>query len=358
MDGWGTRSGERAAWVLEPLVRVGPLWFGMRPGEVASALGGAIARASRGLGSGIGWGSHPDWGATAIYGADNGLVAVAVDATDGPLVRLRDVELIGRVPSEVRTDLRGLALREGTSVRVNRGGDPEVEAWGISLGAVPAHGLTPEGYLRRLDTVLTHALLVGPELAADPFGSEPVVRWRDVRAEPPDAGAWPVRADRERQHWDWTPLVNVGPLAFGMRPREVAGALGEEPTARHGRYPFGTSGEGPGPWLLGEDRFDRVGVTAHYSGGRRRSPTLDAVTVHGRTGPQVELAGIRLVGRPVSAVDAALVQHVEGQGLRLVVGPDGELAVAELGMRIRAARAGDAVVSEARFGAAGGADHG
>ncbi|MCY0932463.1 hypothetical protein OTB20_41275 [Streptomyces sp. H27-H1] len=69
-------------WVLEPLVAVGPLRFGMNPDHVVSALDGAVAHISEGLGSGIGWGHYTDWGVTAVYGKDNGLVAVAVDAMD------------------------------------------------------------------------------------------------------------------------------------------------------------------------------------------------------------------------------------------------------------------------------------
>ncbi|MFE3269287.1 hypothetical protein [Streptomyces sp. NPDC059215] len=127
------------------------------------------------MGDGIGWGDYSDWGVTAIFGEDAGLVAVAVDAMDGPLVRFRDVELIARVPSEVRADICSLALREGASVRVNWTGDPEVAAWGISMGAVPELGLSPEGYTERWDTLISRALLVGPEVAADPYASEPVM---------------------------------------------------------------------------------------------------------------------------------------------------------------------------------------
>jgi hypothetical protein len=355
---WNRKPGERAEWLLEPLVKVGPLRFGMNPDQVASALEGAVAHVSQGLGSGIGWGYYTDWGVTAVYGEDNGLVAVAIDAMDGPLVRLRDIDLLARVPSEVRADIQDLALREGVSVRVNWSGDPEVEAWGVSMGAAQEQGLAPEGYAQRLDTMITNALLVGPELAKNPFGSEPVIRWRDIRDEPPNVGAWPVRAEQERQHWDWTPLENVGPLRFGMKPQEVAAALSEEPTTRHGRYPFGMSWEGLGQWVLSEDRFDRVGVTAHYSSGYNWPPALGAVTIHGRTGPQVEFAGIRLIGMTVSAVDTALIQHIEERDLGLVVGCGGDLGVDGLNMYVRASRAGDTVVSEARFCQAQWEDHG
>ncbi|MER6449218.1 hypothetical protein [Streptomyces venezuelae] len=286
------------------------------------------------------------------------MAAVSVDAMDGPLVRLRGIDLIARVPSEARADILDLARWDGTSVRVNWSGDPEVPAWGVSMGTAQEWGKSPEGYAQRLDTLISNALLVGPELAQDPFGSEPVLRWRDVRDRQPNPGAWPVKPEHERDRWGWTPLKGVGPLRFGMRPREVAAALGEEPTARHGRYPFGTSWDGPGQWILEEDRFDGVGVTASYASGRNRPPTLGALTLHGRTGPQVEFEGIRLIGMTVSAVDTALIRHVEEKDQGLVLGCGGELGVDGLNMYVRATRAGDTVVSEARFCQAEWEDHG
>lgn len=358
MRWWDRKPGDRAQWVLEPLVSVGPLRFGMNSDEVASALDGAVAHVSQESSTGIAWGYYTDWGVTAVYGEDRGLVAVAIDGMDGPLVRLRDINLIARVPSEVRADLQDLALREGVSVRVNWTGDPEVEAWGVSMGAALQWGLTFEGYVQRLDTMITDALLVGSELAANPLGSEPVICWRDVRDKAPNVGEWPVRGEKERQRWDWTPLENVGPLRFGMKPQEVAAALSEEPTNRHGRCPFGTSWEGLGQWILEEDRFDHVGVTAHYASGYNWLPTLGAVTIHGRTGPQVEFAGIRLIGNKVSAVDTALISHIEERDLGLKIGCGGDLGVDGLNMYVRASRAGDAVVSEARFCQAEWEDHG
>ncbi|MFJ6565509.1 hypothetical protein ACIQMV_37845 [Streptomyces sp. NPDC091412] len=344
--------------MLEPLVGVGPLRFGMNPDQVASALDGAIAYVSQGLGSGVGWGCYSDWGVTAVYGENFGLVAVAIDAMDGPLVRLQDVELIARVPSEVRSDIHDLARREGASVRVNWSGDPEVAAWGVSMGAAQELGLSPEGYAQRQDTMITHALLVGPELAEDPYGSKPVIQWCDVRDREPNPGAWPVKAEQDRTHWDWTPLESIGPLRFGMDPQQVAAALNEVPAARQGRYPFGEPWEGPGEWMLHHDRFDIAGVTAHYSCGRGWPPTLGAVTVHGRTGPQVDFDGIRLIGMSVSAVDAALIQHLEDRERGLVIGCGGDLGPDGLNMYVRATRAGDTMVSEARFCQADWEDHG
>ncbi|MFJ5219731.1 hypothetical protein ACIP98_34155 [Streptomyces sp. NPDC088354] len=358
MHWWNKKPGERAQWALDPLVGVGPLRFGMNSDEVASAMDGAIAHVSQGLGSGKGWGSYTDWGVTGIYGADSGLVAVAIDAMDGPLVRLRDIELIARVPSEVCADIQDLAHREGTPVRVNWSGDPEVEAWGVSMGATQELGLSSEGYLQRQDTMITHALLVGSELAEDPYGSEPVAYWWDVSDEQPNPGTWPVRAEEDRPRWDWTPLQSIGPLRFGMNPQQVSSALDEQPAARLGRYSFGRPWENPGEWILSHDRFDKAGVTAHYACGPGRPPTLGAVTVDGLTGPQVEFEGIRLIGMSVQAVDASLMQRLEESGMGITFGCGGDLGSPGLNMYVRANRAGDTVVSGARFCRAEWEDHG
>ncbi|CAL9324781.1 hypothetical protein SUDANB180_00602 [Streptomyces sp. enrichment culture] len=358
MPWWNRKPGTRANWVLEPLVGVGPLRFGMTPDQVATALDGAVAYVSQGLDSGMGWGRYGDWGVTAVYGQGSGLVAVAIDAMDGPLVRLRDVELIARVPSEVRSDIHDLARREKASVRVNWSGDPEVEAWGVSMGAALEWGLSPEGYAERRDAVITDALFVAPGLAADPYGSEPIIQWCDVRERDSNAGAWPMKAEQERLSWDWTPLERIGPLSFGMCPSQVAAALNEEPAIRRGRHSYGEPWEEPGEWFLQEDRYDTAGVTAHYSYGHGQHPVLGAVTVHGRTGPQVEFDGIRLIGRPVSAVDAALTRHVKDSGTGLVIGCGGDPGLDGLKMYIRATRVGDTAVSEARFCGAEWEDHG
>ncbi|MFJ6834347.1 hypothetical protein [Streptomyces sp. NPDC091209] len=78
-------------------------------------------------------------------------------------------------------------------------------------------------------------------------------------------------------------------------------------------------------------------------------PALAAVTVHGRTGPQVEWDGIPLIGRKVSEVDAEVIRHIEEHGLGWLVHCDGGPGPEELNMSVRAARAGDTVVSGARF---------
>jgi hypothetical protein len=286
-------------------------------------------------------------GVTAVYGPGPLLVAVAVDALSGPQVRVGDVGLIARVPSQARADIHDLARRVGVSVRVNWSGDPEVAAWGLSMGAAQDWGLSPDGYAERGDVMITDALLVGPAPAEDPYAATPVIRWHDVRDVETNSGTWPVTLDRDRPRWDWTALERVGPLRFGMTTHQVAAALhGEVPANRRGRHQW--SQHGAGQWYLSEERFDKAGVSAHYwyPDG---IPALAAVTVHGRTGPQVEWDGIPLIGRKVSEVDAEVIRHIEEHGLGRLVHCDGGPGPEELNMSVRATRAGDTVVSGARF---------
>ncbi|WP_407916133.1 hypothetical protein [Kitasatospora sp. NE20-6] len=87
-------------------------------------------------------------------------------------------------------------------------------------------------------------------------------------------------------------------------------------------------------------------------------PALAAVTVHGRTGPQADLGGVRLTGRPVSEVDTEVIRYTEDHGLGWMVSGDGGPGPEEYNMYVRATRAGDTVVSGARFSAPDREDRG
>ncbi|WP_327308953.1 hypothetical protein OG730_40240 [Streptomyces sp. NBC_01298] len=294
---------------------------------------------------------------TAIYGPGERLVAVAVDGLDGPRVKVGDVELIARVPSEARADIHELARRQGAEVRVNWSGDPQIAVWGVSMGAEQEWVPHPKGYAARTDTALSSALLVAPELAQDPYGAAPVIAWQDVREKTANPGAWPVRPVVDRPRWEWTPLRGVGPLRFGMSPPQVAAALGgEAPAARRGHFPYPFYRRS-GQWMLDEDEFPGTGVTAHYW-NRDGGPTLAAVTVDGCAGPQVAFDGLDLIGGSVVAIGDALVRRAENEEMELLVGCGGDMGPDGLNMYVRAARAGDAFVSEARFCTADWDDHG
>lgn len=349
MGWWERKTEDRPRWILEPLVGVGPLQFGMDSDEVKAALGGPLAGNGQVSADGMWWQDYRETGLTCIYDRGMILVGVVVGAVEGPRVRVGEVELIGRVPSEVRAEIHEFARSEGAAVRVNWSGDPEVAAWGVSMGTGRERGLSAGGWLEQKDTVVTSALLVGPELAHDPYATAPVLHWCDVRERGRNPGAWPVAPDHERPRWEWVPLERVGPLRFGMSPSRVAATLdGEVPAGRIGHFPFYWWGE-DGQWHLNEDRFEKTGVSAHYWMHPDGVPRLGAVTSYGRTGPQVLHVGIPLVGVAPSALNAAVMQHVEDHDLGLRFCLSGAAVWDGLQLALGATRVGDTSVSEATF---------
>ncbi|MER5485929.1 hypothetical protein ABT024_22315 [Streptomyces sp. NPDC002812] len=349
MSWWDRKPEDRARWILDPLVGVGPLRFGMDSDEVEAVLVGPFSGGGQVSADGMSWVPYQETGLTCIYDRGMILVAVAVDALEGPLVRVGEVELVGRVPSQVRAEIFELARRETTAVRANWSGDPEIAAWGVSMGTAQDWGRSPEGYLQRQDALITSALFVGPELANDPYGAAPVMHWRDVRELGRNPGVWPVTPDCDRPRWEWVPLERVGPLRFGMSPAQVAAALdGEIPAGRLGDFPhwcFRRAGQ----WNLGEDRFEKAGVSAHYSTHPDGVPRLGGVPAYGRTGPQVLYAGIPLVGVTPTVLDTAVIQHAEKHDMGLRFTPSGGVGLDGLNLSLSAARVGDTSVSEASF---------
>ncbi|MEU8618191.1 hypothetical protein [Streptomyces sp. NPDC048623] len=317
--------------------------------EVKAALGGPLYGGGQVAADGMFWDSYQKTGLTCIYDRGMTLVAVAVDALEGPLVRFGEVELVGRVPSEVRKEIHDLARQQGAEVQVNWSGDPEIAAWGVSMGTAQEWRLCTEGGLERKDTLVTSVLLVGPGLAHDPYAAAPVRHWQDVSERGTNPGAWPVTPDHGRPRWEWVPLRQVGPLRFGMTPPQVAAALdGEIPAGRIGRFPFWFYTE-DGQWDLGEDRFEKAGVSAHYWTYQDGVPRLGAVTVHGRTGPQVHYAGIPLVGVTPSTLDAAVIQHAEEHDLGLRFSPSGAAVPDGPKLALDTTRVGDTTISEPTF---------
>jgi hypothetical protein len=68
--------------------------------------------------------------------------------------------------------------------------------------------------------------------------------------------------------------------------------------------------------------------------------------------------GLKLIGQKVTALDAALIERAERAAIRLVIGCSGDLGISGCNMYVRSARAGDGMVSEARFCDADWEDHG
>ncbi|MFJ8647799.1 hypothetical protein ACIRNI_16965 [Streptomyces sp. NPDC093546] len=90
----------------------------------------------------------------------------------------------------------------------------------------------------------------------------------------------------------------------------------------------------------------RVDVVAYFVD----SIGLTCVVVDARTGPQVTLEGIRLVGRKPSELAHEISAHLEELGKAIEITPEGELSSPEWGMVPRAQRAGDVLLTRAVFG--------
>ena len=107
LDWWDVLpDNERQQWTLEPFTSVGPLAFGMSPGEVSEALSGATEEtqhhvhslapgASRSI---ITTGRYQEFGLDLYYKQER-LSGIVVDALCGPQVYVEGVALVGRVPS-------------------------------------------------------------------------------------------------------------------------------------------------------------------------------------------------------------------------------------------------------------------
>ncbi|MGW4382475.1 hypothetical protein [Kitasatospora sp. NPDC004531] len=99
-------------------------------------------------------------------------------------------------------------------------------------------------------------------------------------------------------------------------------------------------------WELDDEHYDRAGVSAHYWEGAD-GPELGAVSVHGRTGPQVLLDDVELVGRRPSVVEAELLRYAEDHPLEVLYSPYGNVGSAELNVWVRAERVGDGTITGA-----------
>ncbi|MFG2668929.1 hypothetical protein ACGFY6_32415 [Streptomyces sp. NPDC048387] len=94
---------ERPQWISDPLVRVGPLRFGMSPGEASGALGGINpGRHEHNARWDVACDDYREVGVKLYFAAtSNRLCAVSVDALKGPQVHADGVAIVGRVPSEL-----------------------------------------------------------------------------------------------------------------------------------------------------------------------------------------------------------------------------------------------------------------
>jgi hypothetical protein len=128
-------DGERKQWTLDPFVTVGPLRFGMSPGEASAALGGIRANPRwHDSYSGTVGGRYREAGVTLYYASGERLCGVSVDALRGPQVLADGVALAGRVPSGLEQWLveRAKSREPYAELLYLPGGEPA----SLTLGAV------------------------------------------------------------------------------------------------------------------------------------------------------------------------------------------------------------------------------
>ncbi|WP_405996094.1 hypothetical protein [Streptomyces sp. NBC_00986] len=158
---------------------------------------------------------------------------------------------------------------------------------------------------------------------------------------------WSVVDDAERAQWNFVPFETVGPLRFGMSVEEVATAMSAQDFAStHSSMsrPHGALVQQVGFRSKDAPQYAEA-VTAYC----RKSGDLAAVAVDALFGPQVSLDGLRLVGRVPSELTGQLHGYSEVRGMVPTVSVEGDAVSEQLGLLVRAQRAGDILLSRAFF---------
>ncbi|MGW1362924.1 hypothetical protein ACWCQP_36640 [Streptomyces chartreusis] len=158
---------------------------------------------------------------------------------------------------------------------------------------------------------------------------------------------WSIVDEAERAQWNFVPSETVGPLRFGMSVEEVVTAMGAQGfTSTHSSMsrPHGALVQQAGFRSKDAPRYEEA-VTAYI----RKSGRLAAVAVDALCGPQVSFDGLRLVGRVPSELAEQLHGYSQDRGMVPTVSVEGDAISEELGLLVRAQRAGDILLSRAFF---------
>jgi len=158
---------------------------------------------------------------------------------------------------------------------------------------------------------------------------------------------WEVMAEADRERWTYVPSVSVGPLRFGMTPAEADAALPDftaelTPVRANNTLKAAFRRPAQPPWFRGA-------VTAYFG----QSEGLFCIAVDAQSGPQVVMDGIELVGQAPSHVEAQLLEHLKALDIVLRYQPEGDPAAEELGLMMRAQRAGDILLTRPVFAVPG-----
>ncbi len=182
---------------------------------------------------------------------------------------------------------------------------------------------------------------------------------------------WSVLAESDREQWEATPLVGVGPLRFGMTRGQVTAALGRKPGVSSGDFAtYSPSGrlvwgdmltayfrpaeaDDIAPDLPGRSLTGEIDDGCEYLPGHGFGGVLAALAVDARFGPQVRWEGLALTGRVPSATDDAIYAMLQDRGLdkEIRVSQEGTYSYAEIGLLLRVQRAGDILLTRPVFAA-------
>ncbi|WP_245790710.1 hypothetical protein [Streptomyces monashensis] len=153
---------------------------------------------------------------------------------------------------------------------------------------------------------------------------------------------WGVLDEKQRLPWVFAPFERVGPLEFGMTHEQAEAAVdGVLQTALREGSP---GNEVRADFRLGDRldaRFSGPAVTVYYD----RSIGLAGIAVNALRGPQVTLDGIGLVGQVPSRLEDEFTDYLEARNRDLQYSQYADPCSAQLGLVLRAQRAGDLVLS-------------
>jgi hypothetical protein len=153
---------------------------------------------------------------------------------------------------------------------------------------------------------------------------------------------WVVLDEKQRLPWMFAPFECVGPLEFGMTHEQaeaavdgmLRAALREGPSGNEVRADY---------WLAQrpDARFSGPAVTVYYD----RAIGLAGIAVNALRGPQVTLDGMGLVGQVPSRLEDQFTDYLETHNKDLQYSQCADPCSAQLGLVLRAQRAGDLVLS-------------
>lgn len=153
-------------------------------------------------------------------------------------------------------------------------------------------------------------------------------------------------SETDRVQWTVSPLEQVGPLRFGMNPDEVEDAL--RGVAVRGVAISAAPGSGGSVEFSSPDAkplsLSSV-LTTYYDA----SGSLAGVAVDARSGPQVTLEEMRLVGRVPSELEEQFIQYLEERGRVVTYNQFWDFSCDALGIVVRAQRVDDVVLSRPVF---------